>query len=173
MLTFNETDQAVADFLKEIRVKYQPAFISHNDNDKEWKHDLFNIVFVSGSNSIVTPFKTGIGHRVKRVGYLQKVSNVEAEALRKIRATITPEPNRLPIVNDTPYPTSASVLYSLLLDANCVEETFPNFCANFGYDEDSRKALDIYLQCQAISNTLHKVFSSKELEQLEELLQDY
>ena len=45
-------------------------------------------------------------------------------------------------------PTSADVLSSLIMGANSSDSTFPDFCADMGYSEDSRKALETYLQCQ-------------------------
>jgi hypothetical protein len=57
-------------------------------------------------------------------------------------------------------PDLHGVLYSLLSDAAAGNETFPDFCANYGYDEDSRKALEIYLKCQAIGADLRRVLGS-------------
>ena len=45
-------------------------------------------------------------------------------------------------------PTSEAVLECLLSDACSGEESFEDFCANCGYDTDSRKAERIYRACQ-------------------------
>lgn len=42
----------------------------------------------------------------------------------------------------------AGVCYSLLQDGRCAEGSFEDFCADCGYDTDSRKALETYLACQ-------------------------
>ena len=41
-------------------------------------------------------------------------------------------------------PTSESVLYCLLSDASCMEDTYEAFCLNCGYDADSMKANQVY-----------------------------
>lgn len=45
-------------------------------------------------------------------------------------------------------PKIRDVLYALAIDANCASESFKDFCSEFGYSEDSRKALETYLKCQ-------------------------
>jgi len=50
-----------------------------------------------------------------------------------------------------------------------MEDTFQDFCDCFGYDTDSRKALDIYLKVQEEYNNLTKLFTSRELEELAEI----
>jgi hypothetical protein len=71
-------------------------------------------------------------------------------------------------------PSAADVLYCLLLDAEgATGESFPDWCETYGYDSDSRKALATYLECQAVSITLRRVFDHKTREALREALQDY
>ena len=45
-------------------------------------------------------------------------------------------------------PEAADVLSSLMLDARTGEETFEDFCSEFGYDEDSRKAYKTWEFCR-------------------------
>lgn len=66
-----------------------------------------------------------------------------------------------------------SVMYSLLLDGDCASYNFNDFCDNYGYDNDSIKALKIYNECINTSKKLHNMFSENELKELQELLQDY
>lgn len=48
-----------------------------------------------------------------------------------------------------PKATPLEVLQSLVSDAECVDgRTFAAFCDEFGYSDDSRKALSIYEECQ-------------------------
>ena len=52
-------------------------------------------------------------------------------------------------VEDKPkQPSLDDVLHSLVMDAEAEEMGFADWCATFGYDTDSRKALDVYLSCQ-------------------------
>lgn len=67
-------------------------------------------------------------------------------------------------------PTLPDVMYCLLLDGRCAEGTFEDFCSEFGYDSDSRKALETYLADQVTRNSMIKMFGTElfnELSQLE------
>ncbi len=69
-------------------------------------------------------------------------------------------------------PSSASVLYSLLADAEAENMTFEEWCAEFGYNSDSIKANNIYKTCLEIAEAL-KGFSNAQMAELREALQDY
>ena len=49
------------------------------------------------------------------------------------------------------------VLHSLILDSQCGSETFSDFCDNFGYDNDSIKHLNIYLECEKIAKKIQSI----------------
>lgn len=53
-------------------------------------------------------------------------------------------------------PELDAVLYALVWDASASEESFDDWCAGLGYDTDSRKALETYLQCQETVTKLRK-----------------
>lgn len=48
----------------------------------------------------------------------------------------------------------ADILYSLQMDSHDWESTFEDWCANLGYDDDSRKAYRIFEACQNTAKTL-------------------
>lgn len=54
------------------------------------------------------------------------------------------------------YPTTAEVLESLRLDYDAGSETFDEFCSDFGYDTDSRKALRTWKSCATIATKLSR-----------------
>lgn len=68
------------------------------------------------------------------------------------------------------YPDVYDVESSLTLDALCIESTlgFEGFCANLGYDPDSRKAEKIYFACQEIFASLVRTGKWEELKKLHE-----
>ena len=77
---------------------------------------------------------------------------------------------------DTPKPKKpkvADVLHSLILDASAADENFHDWCANYGYSDDSIKAMNTYKACLEIAVALRKHFSPDTLRQVRELLQDY
>lgn len=70
-------------------------------------------------------------------------------------------------------PCAAGVIYSLILDSSAESEPFTDWCSNYGYDTDSRKALSIYLTCQESAAKLRRVFTHDQISALESALQDY
>lgn len=57
-------------------------------------------------------------------------------------------------------PTAADVLDCLLSDANSAEESFEDWCADLGYDSDSRTAERTYKTCQSIRVRLQKLLGN-------------
>ena len=70
-------------------------------------------------------------------------------------------------------PSAASVLHCLLSDATACEQSFRDWCSDYGYDEDSRKAEATYRACQEAGDKLRKIFTGQQVRELRELLQDY
>ena len=70
-------------------------------------------------------------------------------------------------------PKVADVLHSLILDASAADENFHDWCANFGYSDDSIKTMNTYKACLEVAQALRKHFSPDTLRQVRELLQDY
>lgn len=70
-------------------------------------------------------------------------------------------------------PKVADVLHSLILDASAADENFHDWCANYGYSDDSIKAMNTYRACLEVAVALRKHFSPDTLRTVRELLQDY
>ena len=70
-------------------------------------------------------------------------------------------------------PKVADVLYSLILDASAADYNFSDWCADYGYSDDSIKALNTYKSCLETAQVLLKHFSPLTLRTLREMLQDY
>lgn len=68
-------------------------------------------------------------------------------------------------------PTPEEVLECLLSDAWAADGTFEDFCANCGYDEDSRKAERIYYECKRIDKGLDQLLR-EDRQEVYELIQD-
>ena len=69
--------------------------------------------------------------------------------------------------------TVKSVIYSLLLDSDSANYDFSEFCDNYGYDNDSISANNIYKQCVKIARKFNNMFTKNEIQELQDLLQDY
>lgn len=61
-----------------------------------------------------------------------------------------------------------SVLACISSDAYC-PETFEDFCSEYGYDEDSRKAWATFKRCDAFRQRLQRFFTEDELTALAEI----
>lgn len=70
-------------------------------------------------------------------------------------------------------PDLRDVFYSLLLDAEAGAQSFEDFCSDFAYDTDSRKAEKMWRACKATAVRLARLFSPDELSDLRELFEDY
>ena len=72
-------------------------------------------------------------------------------------------------------PSCIGMLWCLISDSSCVENCtdFADFCSEFGYDEDSRKAEKAFNECCKTLKALKKIFSAEEFETLKETFEDY
>ena len=169
VLPLSETEQQVAYYLKEQGLHMKVIAMGQGkekSGDQDWHFDRWMIQFDrNGANRIEAEYKTGLGHRVGPVMPLDvRTANQHSLHVHDwINANVRPYP-----------PCAASVLYSLLSDARCgADYTFDQLCAEFGYDTDSRRALEMYLACQETHQKLSKLFTSNDIERLTELLEDY
>lgn len=109
-------------------------------DDSGWKHYAFQVAFQPPSKAPVSfDWKNGTGH-------------VYPE---KQRSKINGIVSRHPLAGKPFKPNPAEVLGRVCADyLSAAHETFPDWAANFGYDEDSRKAHRIYEDCQALGSKL-------------------
>lgn len=70
-------------------------------------------------------------------------------------------------------PTLADVMHSLLLDGSADDVTFEEWCADYGYDVDSRKAYATYEACRDTGQAFRRAFGADGVERLRELFADY
>lgn len=92
------------------------------------------------------------GGRTMRVDYYMGAAHVTKER--------RPFKNAYVIPGKPIPPDSGSVLSSLLLDASACEQTFDDWCADLGYNSDSRKDLALYLECQESGKRLRTLLGA-------------
>ena len=73
------------------------------------------------------------------------------------------------MAKDKPEEYKNTILDIIVSESN-IAENFNDFCADFGYDEDSRKAYKVFKKCIKQSQKIHKLFTNTELETLDEEL---
>lgn len=110
----------------------------------DWKEtaDHWHITFFHDGGSFTTDYYTGSGHRKQKHGRDFAVK-----------------------------PDIKDVIYSLFMDSSAEHENFNDWCANFGYSDDSISALNIYKECLESGRKLRKLGLPRAY--LEELFQDY
>lgn len=69
-------------------------------------------------------------------------------------------------------PTKEDILSAMITD-DVSDLDFDDFCNEFGYNNDSIKALKVYEACKRETKAYYNMFDSEEREVLRELLEDY
>ena len=69
-------------------------------------------------------------------------------------------------------PTKEDILFAMIMD-DVSDLDFNDFCNEFGYNNDSIKALKVYEACKRETKAYYNMFDSEEREVLRELLEDY
>lgn len=145
--------------------------IGLNFDDNFWLKDSYIITI----NNIRFDYFQGIGHReVKKNLFIN--DKLKAEKLLNFNARKEVESYNylLTKLNTYTQPKNINiddVLYCLVLDSDLGNYSFSDFCDILGYDNDSIKALDIYLKCEKTKDKLHKIGIN--IENAIELFQDY
>lgn len=186
-ITINETDIAVAEFLKANHIHFSTGYKGTKKAfDDKNVMDSWSVKIGKGAarGNYEFEYFTGTGHRLtfnkKLSGYacdkLTKVQINQAKKLQELLRKDRLDSTIIKLQDNTGYavsPTQASVLYCLLADAISAEQNFNDWCNNFGYDNDSIKAFKTYQACCDTLEKMRNIFSGKQRAELSELLQDY
>ena len=71
-------------------------------------------------------------------------------------------------------PTASDLVWAVAIDSEAVDESFSNWCDNFGYSTDSITARSTYKACQRNGERLIKLIGNKEIfSQLVESAREY
>ena len=141
----SETEIKVQNYLDSIGIKVSTAYCGETTRDNNWRCDAWKITLTGGKVSNTFEYYTGLGHR--------KIDAFKWEC---------------PV-----YPAVTGLLYSLQIDAEACDQSFDDWCSEYGYDTDSRKALETYLLCQQNGMKYNQLFSSEQREAIANMLQDY
>ena len=153
----------VSALLIEWNVQFFVSLRGETDRDG-WKCDEWKTGFRNGAVQKTFSYFTGTGHR--------KLSAMDARALQGLNPRcIAAERIRAQAKPQAPH--AADVLHALCIDASAEDEGFSDWCANFGYDSDSIKALRIYDACRDNARELRQVFTRAQLRELSEALRDF
>lgn len=181
----NEYDKQASDFLKSvgatIEIKFK-RFGFHFIDDTD-KRDIYSITIKRGDRSYTFDFGNSINdssfkiintntHQEVKYGWFKELYN-------DLKTIPRPEQEKyfkkyvlnkfgvmgcFKIVNP-----KAPSEYRILCCLSVFDGDFKDFCGDFGYNEDSIKALKTFKAVQEESNNLKMLFSDVELEQLAEI----
>ena len=167
----SEIEKTVSAIVETAGVTYRAVYVGECKNAFNGGHtmDQWRCEFIPASAKRAPQyfdFFTGLGHRVDTA--MSKM----ARGLKYRPGTVAFETHVTGAMRPVA-PSSASLLYSLILDSSAVAQSFESWCSAYGYDTDSRKAHQIYMDCQANADKLARVFAPDVIRQLSEALQEY
>lgn len=126
----------------------------------DWECDQW-VIKIAGQTF---DYFTGLGHRkLKKNAFPEpKCSKRSIYYAEWAKVNIVPVP-----------PDNAGILYGLALDSSALEYSFEDWCSEYGYDSDSRKAHATYEACIDNARKMLKCFSKQSIQNIQEILQDY
>lgn len=147
----NHEGYAITDTMPKRRtygIEISSTFVARVD-DAEWPHFEWRVTLTREGKTRVLPYKMGLGHVTTKCG--KRVETHRRHVHRpcdhaRCQGELKPTP-----------PDLYDVLTSLKAD-DTQGETFEDWCGNYGYDTDSRKAMDTYLACQTSTTESRKFF---------------
>lgn len=158
-------EQSVNDYVCNTCGKsYTVRLIGETKRDNDWVCDEWRFAF----GDVSFEYFTGTGHREPNdTAKLAMVAlkNVSRRSIAWHDGVIK---NMVAV-----QPPIAGLIHSLLLDGEAGTMTFSEWCASYGYDTDSRKALATYETCQQTADKFNRIFTRAQREHLRELLSDY
>lgn len=129
------------------------------------------IIFIDGQEF---EYSCGIGHRVPVIDaqiVKQEFKRVFNRNPQKTRSNLLSYVDNLKRVSKPKPLNIDDVLYSLIMDSQAGSESFDDFCDNYGYDNDSINANDIYRACQKNGKKVRTFI--KDINQAIELFHNY
>jgi hypothetical protein len=154
--------------------EFVPQSKSRNAGEKEPSLN-WRVMLKRNGVEIVTDYMQGIGY-LPKFGALPN-TQYEYDAWR-----LAAEHGKLPKVTsygasltsiELERPNVLDVLYSLTMDADAIDYAFDEWCANYGYDTDSRKAEATYKECLQIAIKLRRMVGDEGLHTLRAIFADY
>ena len=175
-------EKQAQDFLKETNTTLKIEFLKHAPYfDEETPRDIYQCTLSRGNRHYTFTFGQSIQYSIKykdvhtkfiymcngtREDYKTKVGQEYLQKYCKPISVLKSVNNKVVSVPKRTKPTDYDILA-------CLEkydpEDFENFCDNFGYDTDSRKAYKVYEDVKEQYNNLCMLFSDEELERMAEI----
>ena len=172
----SEYEQQAEAFLKATNTEFKCEFLKHGKHfvdDKETR-DIYRITLTRGKRSYTFNFGQSIvdsgfyytkGRQVIQIDRSQ-LTNKNLVLWIKLRDYDFLNNGKSDKIHYPVAPTAYDVLACL---TKSDPDTFENFCSEYGYDEDSRKAEKIYNAVLDEWRNVCALFTDEEIEQLQEI----
>lgn len=148
----NETTETLADLLARIECKLVSVLVGYypehdKPRDKRWPHYEWRVTLERAGERHSFDYTCGVGH----VNPMPKGFRATHDKREREKAwEADPRAPRTP--------NAAAVVSTLVASSSGSDQTFEGWCSDFGYNPDSRKALDTYLASQGEALALRRLF---------------
>ena len=136
-----------------------------DDQKQENKRDIYRVTFTRGTRSFSLEFGQSLVHSGRYIAYGDARRGALWSHKEYMRERFV-ESGKWAKNKDFETPSAYDVLA-------CIEKsdpgTFADFCSEFGYDEDSRKAETVYKAVKEQWQNVERLWSDKEIERLEDI----
>lgn len=172
MTNHDQIVDAVDAFLNDAQITYSVRYVGETVREDNWHCDAWRVSFHLGTQAN--------GYRLP--GFAGKPAKIETDyytglgcrrETKKPGIKTTKTIGNKWVIAEPVKPRAAGVLQSLLMDGDAVDYCFTDWCANYGYSDDSISALTVYKSCCDIAKQLRQIFTRAQIDELRELLSDY
>lgn len=136
-----EYNKQAQDFLKKFNLKFSATYLSHESNPL-WNEDHY------------------------RPKYRIRISRIQTT--RKPRSLTFIFWDSIAHDQEGKRPTAYDALSCLSSDQYC-PDNFEAFCSEYGYSDDSIKAMKLFKACDKFAKRIRRFFTNQELEELSEI----
>lgn len=172
----DEYEKQAEQFLKDTDTTFKAEFVKHDKyfNDDNETRDIYQFTFKRGDREFKGTFGQSLAESCFKVWQKQGIRELNTEGLDKtnlkkflieVKARFGTL-NGLVVKKDFVFPTAYDVLSSL---TKYEVEDFKDFCNEYGYNEDSIKALDTYKAVREEWRNVQRLWTDKEIEALQEI----
>jgi len=168
--------ESITELANSLGITMQCSTPSGGVDSENWPHIAYDVTLSrNGKPFWHGPYKLGLGHvklpeRYNGDGPTARLFNtLRAGKIPNDKAAHAAYAANLAKIQKVS-PTLPGVLHSLCIDSSPYfdHESFEEWCGNYGYDTDSRKAEGIYKECVETGRQLARAFNPDKLEQLRE-----
>ncbi len=136
-----------------------------NSDGKPWEHYLWNITISYKSGFWTFPYKCGLAHIELKPGAVP----MPRPPYRK--GTLAYE--HWQSLNMRPArPKNSDVMYSILSDIQAANQSFNDWCSDYGFDNDSMKAFKTYQTCCEYAVFVRKAFTAEQIQQMQKAFEE-